>query len=789
MSLTLKEIYRFEEFELNLARRALLREGQPVPVPPKAFEVLVYLVMHPGEVVTKEELIQAVWPESFVEEGNLAHQVSSLRKAFADHAGYIVTVPGRGYQFTVEVVRHAPALPEQGGPSEPPPAGQTLIGIQTVRERTQVVVEESVGTPRRRGLLWKTAVGGGAVLAVISVIVAAWRLTHHHDYGHAEAVIADLDNETGDPDFDHSLNRLLQIDLEQSPYFTIVGEGRKRDTLKTMRQPVDERITAPLAREICQRLNGQLYLTPAIAKVGDHYQISLEANDCIDDHSLGAGHKEVSSRNEVVAAATALARQMRRDAGESRASIRQFDKPLFNSYTTSLDALKAYSEASRLAYAGKFAESIALYQRAIELDPKFAAAYADMASVYFNLGDGAHDREAATKAYFLRDTVNDRERFFIDYGYQNSVTGDLHAERDVLRQWAGTYPNDSFPLAALVNLETQVGEYGNAADYAGRALDLQQRGNIHNSTTYDIAARAYYRANMPDKLRAVFAEALQSNADSQGLHGTMLEFAAENGDIAGVEREIASSRGKPDESFILLTAGLAALAAGQARRAGALFAEAASAARRENQEEILTEYEDDYARMLVELGLTKEAQALLKRLPPIHDSSADRLYTEAEIGEAAPALAEAKRQQDAAPNDVLMKVESTPSVHAAVALRQGKPDEAIALLQADAPYELRDPTVPYLRGQAYLAANQGPQAVVEFEKLADHPWLADPPSPLIVLAHLGLARAYALENKTAESRKEYEKFFALWKDADTDIPTLKQAHGEYAHMGIGDHGD
>src|SRR5580692_8732292 len=144
MSLTLKEIYRFEEFELNCVRRALLRDGQPVQLSPKAFEVLAYLVIHPGEVVTKEELIHAVWPESFVEEGNLAHQVSSIRRAFEDRAGYIVTIPGRGYQFTAEVKRHNPSPLERGNSSEPPPEGQTFVGMQTVREHTHIVVEEAV---------------------------------------------------------------------------------------------------------------------------------------------------------------------------------------------------------------------------------------------------------------------------------------------------------------------------------------------------------------------------------------------------------------------------------------------------------------------------------------------------------------------------------------------------------------------------------------------------------------------------------------------------------------------
>jgi eukaryotic-like serine/threonine-protein kinase len=781
MSLSQQGLYRFDEFELDRTKRTLLRNGSPVSLAPKAFDVLSQLLANPGRVVTKEELMQAVWPDSFVEEGNLAYHISGLRRSFADRAGYIVTIPGRGYQFTAEVLRQSPAAAEPTVPDQPLSAEVAVAGIQTVHERTHIVVEETIG--RQRGarsqgtILWVC----GGMVAIGLAAVAGWRWAHPPSYGHAEAVIADLDNATGDADFDHSLNRMLQIDLQQSPYFTIVGEGRKRETLRTMRQPDGEPITAPLAREICQRLNGQIYITPALAKVGDRYLVSLEANDCVDGHSLGSGHKEGTSKNEVLAALAALTQQVRHDTGESRASIRQFDKPLFNSYTASLDALKAYSEATRLGIAGKFSEAIPLYHRAIELDPKFAAAYGDMASMYFNMGDDQHDREAATKAYALRDTVNDYERFFIEYGYHSSVTGDLHAQLDVLRQWAGTYPNDSLPLAALVNLETQMGEFGNAAAYADRALDLQRKANLHNGTIYDVAARAYHHANMPDKVRAVYREAMQADADSEGLHSTMLGLAIENGDAAGMEREIAWSRGKPDESRILLVAALAALANGQARHSDALFAEATSAARRDKLEDILGNYEDYHARMLVELGLTNEAREILRRLPT-GDPSTDRLFTEAEVGDAAKVLTEAQRVQDAAPNDVFAKVEYTPSVHAVIALRQGKPGEAIALLEADVPYELRNPTVPYLRGQAYLAMRQGPQATLEFAKIADKPWLADPPSPLIALASLNLARAYALDGNSAGSRNEYQRFFTLWRDADADLPILRQAHLEYQRI-------
>jgi DNA-binding winged helix-turn-helix (wHTH) protein/tetratricopeptide (TPR) repeat protein len=776
MSLVRKVLYRFDEFELDRGKRTLSRDGGQVLLSPKAYEVLVHLVIHAGDVVTKEELMQAVWPGSFVEEGNLAQQVSSIRKAFADRAKYIVTIPGRGYQFTAEVEQDIPARP-----AESALPGQPLIGLETVRERTHIVVEETTAPAHHNWRSGRTALWGVAVfLTVALAAVLGLRLAHRPTIGHAETVIADLENETGDTDFDHSLNRMLQIDLQQSPYFTIVGERSARGVLKLMRQPEDERITAPLAREICQRLNGQLYITPAIAKVGDRYLLTLEANDCVDGHSLGADHKETSSKSEVLAVFTALTRRVRQDVGESADSLRQFDQPLFNSYTSSLDALKAYSEATHFALAGRFAESIALYQHAVELDPQFAAAYADMASDYFNMGDEEHDREAVTKAYALRDTVNAYERFFIEYGYHASVTGDLPAELEVLRQWSATYPQDYIPLTALINLETVMGQDAAAAADADRMLDLQRRDHIHNATSYEMSARAYHRANMPDKFRAVYAEALQSKAESEGLHSIMLQFSAENGDTAGVQREIAWSRGKPEECRMLQAAGLAALAAGQVRRAETLFAEATVAAQRDKLQDTLADFDDYRARMLVELGLIEEARKVLLVLPPF-DPTLDKAFTEAEVGNAAEAVAEAQRQQAAAPNDTLLNAVYFPSVRAAVALREGKPSEAVSLLQAAAPFELRDPSASYLRGQAFLAAHQSVEAAAEFEKIADHPWLANPAACLVTLAHLGIARALAQQDKFDASRRQYEVLFALFQGAD-DLPVLEQAHREYAHL-------
>ncbi|SNS72555.1 DNA-binding winged helix-turn-helix (wHTH) domain-containing protein [Granulicella rosea] len=780
-----RDRYRFDEFELQPSRRSLLRDGSVVSLSPKAFEVLTYLVLNPGRVISKEELIKAIWPGSYVEESNLAQQIYALRRALADRSACIATIPGQGYQFTAEVVQATGPESTHSAAHLPDGSSSSEMLVQHMHERSTIVVEERVPNPaahpgRLRALLWT----GFSLAAVALLAIAgakAWRRFNPPSYGHAEAVVADLDNSTGDTDFDHTLNKVLQIDLQQSPYFTVISEGRARRTLKMMRQPADEPITAPLAREICQRVNGQLYLAPAIAKVGDRYHLSLLAYDCGDGHTLGALRETVRSKNDVLATFSDLTEKIRRSAGEPRASVKEFSKPVYDEPTSSLEALKAYSEATRLGDGGKFAESIALYQHAVQLDPNFAVAYADMSTMYYNTADWTHDKQAIAKAYALRDTVNEREHFYIELRYHQSVTGDLHSLIESLRRWAATYPEDNLPVADLVNFETWTGQYPMAAAHAEAVLALEAKNNIHNGISYEISARAFHHANMPDRVRAVYAEALRWGVDTQGMHGVRMELAAEDGDRAELARQEAWGRGTPAESHMLQMEGSVELAQGHVAQAESLFARARIVAQRDKVEDTLADMDEYQVRMLAELGLTAEAKAQLKAMPA-SDPSLDKAFAEAAVGEKEVALAETRRQQAASPTDTLLNVEYAPSVRAIVALEEGKPQEAVALMQASAPYELRDPTVPYLRGQAYLAARQPAEAEVEFNKLADRPWLADPPAPLIPLAHLGLARAYAMQGQFGESGKQYKALLDAWQGADSDLPVLKQARQEYAQV-------
>jgi DNA-binding winged helix-turn-helix (wHTH) protein/tetratricopeptide (TPR) repeat protein len=780
-----KGILRFGDFELDPVARSLRKHGERIPLTRRSFDILLLFARHPGEIVSREELIKCVWPDTFVDENTLSQSISTLRKSLAERPGdnnFIATLPGRGYQFVAQVLE-IPASPPERQPIPDIPSHALLLEDRTVR--THIVTEHdeqnvATGRPLLRGR------GLALVLTIVAAAAAAagWLvhdLRRPQPYPHIDTVIADLDNTTGDADFDHTLNKVLQIDLQQSPYFSVVSDGRARKTLALMGQSSEARLTDQLAREVCQRLNGQIYFTPGIASLGGHYLLSLLANDCVDGHALSAQRRELTSKGEVLREFTAMISSARRDVGESRASLKKFDKPFFEEKTSSLEALKAYSEAERLGDAGKYTQSIPLFRHAIELDPQFAVAYADMGSMCYNLGDTACSKISTTKAYSLRATVNERERFYIELRYAQSVTGDLHALLDSLHAWSAMYPEDNLPLGDLVNFETWTGQFTQAASDADRLQALEQRRDLHNGITLEIEARAYFHAHMPDKLRTTYDDAVHRKLDDAAIHGLMLQQAAADGNWAGIDRQIALVSGTPDEAHVLQEAGSAYLAAGQVRQAEALFQQATAAARRENLLPTLTDLDDYHVRMLVELGLNDQARSLLQTLPAT-DPSLDKAFAEAELGLERSALEEASKQLAEAPTDTLMTLEFVPSVQAAVALRNNKPEDAIRLLQAAEPYEMHDPAMPYLRGQAYLAAHRGKEAAAEFSRIAEQPWVGDPAAPVVELAELGLARSLAQQGLKEQAIASYRRFLNSWAQAEPSLPVLIQARAELARL-------
>lgn len=378
-----KELYRFDGFELDPIRRVLSRADKPVLLAPKAFDVLAYLVLNPGRVVTKDELLKAVWPESFMEEGNLAQYISSLRKALGDKARLIATISGRGYQFGAQVLT-TQILTEQSQ-SGLPDARPGDIFVQRVRERTRVVYEDgspahaflalpAMATSRRNtAIRW----GGVSLLAAALIALAAFLAWKHFAPlpQIRKVMIADFANTTGDPAFDHTLKRALEIDLEQSPYIDVMSEREVMSTLQLMGLNSASAITPGIAKELCERSNRQVLLTGNIASMGPVFLLTLEATDCASGKELAGAKAEAASKEQVLAALDSVADHLRRELGESIQSLENYQVPIANATTPSLEALKSYSIGQYLDAQGKSEdETLPFYQKAVELDPQFAMA-------------------------------------------------------------------------------------------------------------------------------------------------------------------------------------------------------------------------------------------------------------------------------------------------------------------------------------------------------------------------------------------------------------------------------
>ena len=402
----------FAGFELNPVARSLKHEGRVVPLGPKTFDLLVYLALHPNQVVTKDELLTALWPSSFVEEGNLSQHVFLLRKALglvsADQP-IVVTIPGKGYQFAAMVEQQCGQL-----------AGREELVIHAVETITRVVVEEEVdddsparleraGARRNRKWLWRLAAGGAGLLLAAGGSLG-WRWSHPDRAGHIDMVLSQIENETGDSDFDVTLNEALRIDLEQSPYLNLLSRSRIRETLAKMQRQKSEPLTASLAREICERNNAQVVLRGAISMVGKRYVFLLNAESCVSNKSIAGARAEADRKEDVLAALDRAASQIRRRLGESVASLDKFQVPIAAVSTPSLEALRAYSEGDRNSNQGNLKTAALLYENAVALDPEFASAYKSLSWVYYKEGEFSRAAGFSRKAFELRERTSERDR-------------------------------------------------------------------------------------------------------------------------------------------------------------------------------------------------------------------------------------------------------------------------------------------------------------------------------------------------------------------------------------------
>ncbi|MGD1081791.1 MAG: protein kinase [Candidatus Sulfotelmatobacter sp.] len=602
-------------------------------------------------------------------------------------------------------------------------------------------------------------------------------------------VLADFANSTGDPVFDDTLKQALAADLDQSPFLNILPERRVREQLQLMSRPADARLTPDLAQDLCQRTGSKAVLAGSIARLSQHYVVGLTATNCYTGETVAREESEAKDKDEVLTALDAASSQLRQRIGESLASLQKFDLPIEQVTTSSLEALKAYSAAHAVQLQQGDAASIPLFKRAIELDPNFAMAYAQLALAYGNVGDPEMSRDYATKAFALRDHASEREWFRIATDYYDLATLELDKGHENTELWAQTYPWDAVAPHRLGAEDMWLGHYEEAVEDTLRALALDPNdatGYLNLASSYRAVDRYADAAGVFQKWQQQFPE---WQTPSNGLY--LLAFV--EGDSKSMQRQIALATSSENAvKHMNSTAADTEAYFGRVRGFREYSSKAIEAATSTGQQELAALWQVKKSQWEAELGFAKIARSdALQALARARTRDVKSMATLAlaRAGDNSRALALADELDREFPERSFIRLYWVATDRASVELNKGNAEGAISLLQAAQPYEASGDTIiqgttlypAYVRGEAYLALRDGSAAAAEFQKFLDHKgMLAN--CPLAALARLGLARAYAIQGDSAKAKTAYQDFLTLWKDADPDIPILKEAKTEYAKV-------
>ena len=600
-------------------------------------------------------------------------------------------------------------------------------------------------------------------------------------------VLADFDNKTGDSVFDDALKQALAVELEQSPFLNILSDRKVEETLHLMGRASNERVTRDIARELCIRTGSKAFLLGSISNLGGQYVIGLDAVGCSSGDRLAQEQVEAANKQEVLKALGKAASNLRGKLGESLATIQKFDVPV-EATTPSLEALKAFSMGITTFRAKGNAEAVPFYKRAIELDPNFATAYASLGLVYGNLGQASLAAENIKKAYALRDRVSEREKYRISALYYQNVTGELEQATQVYELWAKSYPQDVVPPGNLAVIYMYLGQIEKSLV----ATEESQR-LAPDAVGYSNLAGAYLSLNRPDDARKTIQEAQAHNFAGDILHWSIYQLAFFEGDTAEMGRQVAWGAGKPATEDILLSFQSDTEAFyGRLTKARDFSRRAVDAAVRNSSKETAAIWQVNAALREAEFGnlaMAKQDVASALTLTPGRDVEMLSALALARSGESARARTIVGELEKSYPSQTVLKVYWLPTVRAAIELSANNAAQSLVDLEAAAPYELGEPSQfqlgtlypAYVRGLVYLAQRNGPAAAGEFQKIIDHRGIALN-FVTAALAHLQIGRAYAMAGDTAKAKTAYQDFLTLWKDADPDIPILKEAKAEYAKL-------
>ena len=596
-------------------------------------------------------------------------------------------------------------------------------------------------------------------------------------------LLTDFVNTTGEPVFDGTLKQALAVHLGQTPFLNLFPEERVRETLRFMGRSPDDRITRDVGREICERQGIKAMLTGTIASIGSHYAITLEAINPRTGDPFASEHIEAESKEKVLSSLGTAASNLRQKLGESLSSIQKYDVNIEQATTSSLEALKAYTMGNEERSKGRARESLAFYKRAVDLDPNFAMAYARIGVHYFNQMELETSKQYIQKAYDLRERVSERERLYIAEKYYNYVTGELDKAVDTLQTWSKLYPDDFVPHNNLsINYRT-LGRYDEALKESLEAVRLSP-----NST----AARTNVISNYAslgklDETQEALNELRKINPDQLMVHATSFYLAVARGDQAAMDSEVEWARGKPDEADFTTIRAAHAMHAGKLKQSEEFSQRAVEMFMQQNRVENASNVLLNLASGMAVLGKCDQAKKYVKDAMTLFEGAsgiANAATVHAACGDRDRAESMIEAVRKAAPKDTLIMSIFTPIVRAEIERNRGNTAEAIQLLDSVRNYDFGEAigmATNYSRAQLYLQQRRFNEAAAEFKKIVDNPGI-NALSPFHPLARLGLARAAAAGGDTGAARKSYQDFFAVWKDADPDLPAIVQARKEYDQL-------
>jgi eukaryotic-like serine/threonine-protein kinase len=639
------------------------------------------------------------------------------------------------------------------------------------------------------------------VAAVAGVFYFRSRQITHRLTEKDTIVLADFANSTGDPVFDDTLKTALSVSLNQSPFLNVLSDNKVTATLKLMTRPHDTKLTPDVARELCQRAGSKAYLAGSIASLGSQYVLELKALNCQNGDPLAEEQVTAASKEKVLDALGEAASKLRTQLGESLASVQKFDVPLSEATTSSLEALKAYSLGIEARNQKGYAAALPYHQRAIELDPNFATGYLSLGSDYSSLGEIGRASEYYTKAFQLREHASEREKLTIAASYYQNVTGELDKATQTYQEMIESYPRDWRVYGNLGTVYASQGQYEKAVEVTTQALRLAPDRVSHygNLANYALALQRF------DEARQIVSEAQARKLDEFTLHDARYALAFLGADSAAIAEQQQWFAGKPEENLGLALASDTEAYGGHVTKARELTKRAVDSAVRADSKENGAIWQANAALQQATDGNGTEARQsateAVKLAPTSQGVEVEAALAFAMAGDTARAESMAQDLGKRFPLGTQVQSLWLPAIQAQLALDKKNPASALNALQAaTSPIELGQiafvanisclyPT--YVRGEAYLATGQGSAAAAEFQKILDHSgivwncWTG-------ALAHLGVARANALQSKTSQGADAdaarvralaaYKDFLTLWKDADPDIPVLKEAKAEYARL-------